>query len=142
METLNKIDVLIDGIGSALIPATLFVVPLIGGQNLGAAMGLVQTPGLTVTDVFIQLQRLVLGQNANSIDAGVYTVRKWKVNDTILSAEGYSRLGGFFCQNLQTAALTACQKHGDTAFFLKIHADNSFIFVEKTYFVYAIIIHP
>ena len=57
----DKIDILVNSIGSTLVPAALLVVPLIGGQDLGAAVGLVEAPGLTVADVFIQLQGLILG---------------------------------------------------------------------------------
>ena len=125
METVDEVDVLIDGIGSALIPAALLVVAFVRGQHLGAAVGFVQTPGLTVADILIQFQRLVLGQNTDGVDTGVYAIGKGKVDDAVLAAKRYCRLGSLFCQNLQSAALTAGQKHGNTAFFLEIHAVNS-----------------
>ena len=74
MESLDKVDILVDGIGRTLIPAALFIVAFIRGEHLGTAVGFVQTPGLTVADILIQLQRLILGQNTHRINAGVYTV--------------------------------------------------------------------
>ena len=88
-------------------------------------MGFVQTPGLTVADVLIELQGLILGQDTYGIDAGVDTVAQRKINNTVLSAEGYSRLCGLLRQNLQTAALAAGQEHCNRAFFLKIHGYSS-----------------
>jgi len=88
-------------------------------------MGLVQTPGLAVADVLVELQRLILGENTYGVDTGIDAVGKGKVDDAVLAAEGDGRLGGFLRQNLQTAALATGQKHGDAAFFLKIHGHSS-----------------
>ena len=71
MVAINEVDVLINGIGGTLVPAAFLIVPFIGRQHLGAAVGLVQAPGLAVADVFIQFQRLILGQNANGINTGI-----------------------------------------------------------------------
>ena len=123
--TLDEVDVLIDGVGSALVPAALLVVTLVGGQYLGAAVGLVQAPGLAVADVLVQLQGLILGQNAHGIDAGVDTVTQGEVDDAVLTAKGNGRLGGFLRQNLQSAALTTGQQHCDAALLVKIHVHSS-----------------
>ena len=125
VEPVDEVDVLIDGVGGALVPALLLVVALIGGQHLGAAMGLVQVPGLAVADVFVQLQGLILGQDAHGIDAGVDAVGQGEVNNAVLAAKGHSGLGGFFRQNIESAALATGQKHGNAAFFLKIHGHSS-----------------
>ena len=125
VEAVHEVDVLVDGVGSALVPAGLLVVALIGRQNLGAGVGFVQAPGLAVADVLVELQRLILGQDAHGIDTGVDAVAKRKVDDAVFAAEGDGRLGGFLRQNLQTAALAAGQQHGDYAFFLKIHGHSS-----------------
>ena len=53
LEALDKINILVNGIGSTLIPAAFFVVPLVGGQNLRAAVGFVQAPRLSVADVLV-----------------------------------------------------------------------------------------
>ena len=90
-------------------------------------MALVQAPGLAVADVLVQLQGLILGQDTHGIDPGVYAVTQGKVNDPVFAAEGDGGLGGLLRQNLQTAALAAGQKHGDYAFFLKIHGHSSLL---------------
>ena len=121
----DKVDILVNGVGRALVPAALLVVALIRRQNLGTGMGLVQIPGLAVADVFIQLQGLILGQDAHGIDAGVDAVGQRKINNAVFAAEGNGRFGGFFRQHIQSAALAAGQKHGNTAFFLKVHGHSS-----------------
>ena len=65
--------VLIDGVGSALVPVGLFL-PLIGRQNLDAAIGAVKIPRQPVADVLIEHQRLVLRQHAHRVDARIHTV--------------------------------------------------------------------
>ena len=98
---------------------------LIGGQNLGAAVGFVQAPGLAVSDIFVQLKRLILGQNTDDVDTGIDAVGKGKVDDAVFAAEGNGRFGGFFRQNLKAAALATGQQHGNAAFFLKVHGHSS-----------------
>ena len=102
----DKGQILINGIGSALIPLRFFALR-VGGQNLGAAVGLVKTPGLAVADVLIQLLRLILGEDTNSIDAGIDAVGEGKVNNAVLAAEGNGRLCGVLGEDLQAAALSA-----------------------------------
>ena len=67
-------DVLIDGIGRALIPGTLVALPHIGGQDVHAAVRPVQIPGLAGTNVAVQFQGTVLSQHANGINTGIDTV--------------------------------------------------------------------
>ena len=125
IKAIHKVDVLIDGVCSTFEPAGLLVVALVGRQNLGAGLGLVQAPGLAVADVLVQLQRLILGQNTDGVDAGIDTVGQGEVNDTVLAAEGNRRLGGLPGQDMQAAALATGQQHCDYAFFLKIHGHSS-----------------
>ena len=94
---------------------------LVGGQNLSSAVGFVQAPGLTVADILIQFQRLVLSQDTDGVDAGVNAVGQGEVDDAILAAEGDGRLGGFLRQDVEAAALATGQQHGNAAFFLKVH---------------------
>ena len=125
IKTVHEVDVLVDGVGGTLVPAGLLVETLVGGQHLSAALRLVQTPGLTIADIFIQLQRLVLGQNTDGVDTGVDTVGQREVDDAVLAAEGNGGLGGFLRQYLKTASLTTGQKHCDDTFFLKVHGYSS-----------------
>ena len=118
---LDKGDVLIDRVGCALVPFGILALG-IGRQDLHAAVRGVQTPRLAVSDVLIEFQRLILRQDADRIDLGVYAVGKREIDNAVLAAERDGRLGRVFRQNHQTAALTTCQEHGDTTFFLKLHS--------------------
>ena len=120
IKALNEGDVLVDGVGSTLVPLRFFA-PGVRRKHLSAAMGFVKAPGLAIADVFVQLQGLILRENAHGINPGVDAVGQREINDTVLTAEGYGRLGGVFRQNLQPAALATGQQHGNAAFFLKIH---------------------
>jgi len=129
IKTLDKVNVLIDGVGGALVPAALLVVPFVGGQDLRAAVGLVQAPGLAVADVFIQLQRLILGQNAHGIDAGVDAVTQGEINNAVFAAKGNSGLGSLFSEDLQSASLTAGQQHSNAALLLEIHSYTQLLII-------------
>ena len=93
-----------------------------------ATVQTVQIPGLAVADILVQHQRLVLGQDAHCVNAGIDTVRKRKVDDPVLSAKRHRG----FCQTLgkrvQTRTLTACQQHCDTFFH-----DNSPLLAHRAF---------
>jgi len=118
---LDERDILIDGVGRALVPLGVFTLG-VGRQDLHAAVRGVEAPRLAVADVLVELQRLILGQNADRVDLGVYAVGKRKINDAVFAAERNGRFGRVLRQDHQTAALTTCQEHGDTTFFLKLHS--------------------
>ena len=120
---LNKGDVLVDGVGRSLVPLGFFA-PGIGRKNLNAAVGTVQMPGLTVSDILVKLQRLILGQNSHRINAGVDAVGQREINDAVLTAKRNCRFRGVFRQHHQTAALATGQKHGNTMLFLEVHAHS------------------
>ena len=54
-------------------------------------------------------------QHADGINTAVGTVGQREVDDAILAAIGHSRLGDVLGQDAETAALAACQKHGNTS---------------------------
>ena len=89
----DKADVLIDGVGGTLVPGALVALLHIGGQDVDTAVGAVQIPGLAVADVTVELQRLVLGEDAHGINAGVDAVTQGEVDDAVLAPEG----DGGFC---------------------------------------------
>ena len=117
----NKGKVLIDGVGGSLVPLR-FLGAGVGREHLHAAVGAVQAPGLSVADIFIQFQRLILGEDSDGVNSGVDAVRQREVDDAILAPEGDGRLGGILRQHQKTAALTTGQQHGDAALFLKSHS--------------------
>ena len=70
---LDKRYVLIDGVGSTLVPVRAGGL-LIGRQYMDSAVETVQIPWLSVADVLVENQRLILGENTHGIDAGVDAV--------------------------------------------------------------------
>ena len=58
-----------------------------------AAVQTVQIPGLAGADIAVELQGLVLGQDAYSVDTGVGAVGQGEVDDAVFSAEGNGGLG-------------------------------------------------
>ena len=112
----DEVDVLVDSICGAFVPVRALDL-LIRGQDVDSAVRAVEVPGLAVADVVIQLKGLVLGQDADRIDAGVYAVRQREVDDPVLSAEGDRRFGDLVGQDAESAALAACQQHGDAFVF-------------------------
>ena len=113
----QEADVLIDGVGGALVPGALISLPHVGGQDVHAAVGPVQIPGLAGADVAVQLQGAVLGEHAHGVDAGVDAVGQGKVNDAVLPAEWDGGLGHLAGEGVEPAALSARQQHGHNFFF-------------------------
>ena len=117
----QEADILIDGVGSPLVPGALVALAHVGGEDMYAAIGAVQVPGLARADVAVQLQRTVLGQNANCVDAGVDTVGQGKVDDAVLAAEGDRGLCYMAGQGVKPAALPSGQQHCHNFFLHLIH---------------------
>ena len=72
---------------------------------MDTAMQAVKVPRLAVADVFIQDQRLILGQDANGINIRVDTVGQRKVDDTVLTAERNRRLSQLLGQRVEARTL-------------------------------------
>ena len=63
-----------------------------------AAVQAVQIPWLSVADVLVEQQRLVLRQDTDCVDAGIDAVGEREINDAVLAAErngGLCQLFGF-----------------------------------------------
>jgi len=119
----NESHILINGIGSSLIPGSTSC-GLIRRQNMHTAMHLIQIPRLSIPDILIQYQRLILRQYSDGIHTRIGAIGERKINNTIFSAIRNCWFCHFLCQCIQTAALPACQKHSDT-FFLDFHSYSS-----------------
>src|SRR5699024_10649703 len=76
----NKVNVLIDRVGRTLIPVRSGHL-LIRGKDMHTAVETVQIPRLSVSDVLIQYQWLILCQNTNRINSWIHAVRQRKVNN-------------------------------------------------------------
>src|SRR5699024_8778390 len=83
--TVDKADILVNGVGRALIPGGALGAG-IRRQNADAAVGVIEVAGLTVADVLIELQRLILGQDTDGVDMGVDAVGQGEVDDAVLTA--------------------------------------------------------
>ena len=84
----NEPHVLINGVGRAGEPGAFFSRTLIGRKNVDAAVRDVEVPGLAGADIAVELERTVLRQDTDGVDAGVGAVGEGKVDDAILSAKG------------------------------------------------------
>ena len=111
-----EVQVLVDSIGCAAVPVGT-AVALIRRQDVRAALGRVEVPRAAVADVPVQFQRLILGQDADRIDAGIAAVTQWEVDDAIFSAEQKARFSLVFGQDAQTASFPASQNHGQAIRF-------------------------
>ena len=114
---IQKTDVLIDGVGRALVPGALIPFAHIGGEDMYAAVGSVKIPRLAGADIAVELQRTVLGEHTHGVNARIDAVGQGKVDNTELAAKGDGRLGHMAGQRVQSAALTAGQQHGYAFFF-------------------------
>ena len=114
---LQKVQILIDGVGGALVPAALLVLLNIGGEHMDPAVGHVQVPGQAGAYVCVQLLGFVLGQYAHGVNARVDAVGKGEVDDAVFAPKGDGRFGHLTGQGLQPAALAAGQQHGNTFLF-------------------------
>mgnify|MGYP000206961351 CR=1 FL=1 len=95
----QEADILIDGVGSALVPVGA-VCLLVRGQGVHTAVQTVQIPRLAVTDVLVQLLGLVLRCDTNGVDIGVDAVGQREVHDAVLTAEGHRRFCRLLCQRV------------------------------------------
>ncbi len=122
-EAVDEVDVLVDRIGRASIPASHIPHARVGLEHVDAAGWRVEVPRRTCANVAIEDEGLVLRENAHHPDAGVCAVRKRKVDDAVLATVGYRGFGSKACEHAEPAALSACQYHGD-AFLVLVHLPN------------------
>ena len=97
---LDDIEVLVERIGSSLVPLFLRCALLCGKDfDKFTDLRTHEGPGpLKMTD---ERMRLVLGQNTDAPQSGVHTIRQGKVDDAVLAAERHCRLGPPACQSLE-----------------------------------------
>ena len=96
--SLDKADILVNGVGSAGEPGAFFTGALVGGQDVDAAVRRVQVPGLAVAYVAVKLKGTVLGQHTYGVDPGVCAVGEREVDYAVLSAKGNAGFCHFLSQ--------------------------------------------
>ena len=123
-DHIYEVQVLINGISCAAIPVGT-AVTLIRRQDIGPAFGRVEIPRTAVTDVPVQFQRLVLGQDADRIDTGIAAVTQGEVDDAVFPAEQEARFSLILGQDAQPAPFTSGQNHGQAIRFF--HRSSSLL---------------
>ena len=97
---------------------------------MNAAVSTVKIPRLTVSDIFAQYKWLILGENTYGVDTRIDAVGKRKINNSVFTAVRNGGLCHILSQSVQSASLSACQKHGNDFFFYMVHnfASRYFLF--------------
>ena len=114
---LDKGEILIDGVRRPLKPfRTAF--RLIGGKDMYAAVSTVEIPRFSVSDIVVQHERLILGQNADRIDPRINAVRKRKIDDPVFPSERNGRLRNLVGKRIKPASLSSREQHCHAFFFL------------------------
>ena len=105
---LDKVDVLVDGVGRTLIPGFARGPHL--GRHRNDELGLEQSAELPALGEMLQ-QRLTfeLGQNIERIDPRVDEIAQDEVDDAILPAERHGGFGAFLGQRVQPGTLSTGQ---------------------------------
>ena len=108
---LDRVEVLIDGIGRALIP--VFADPLLRMQDFDELAQLVGHDAPPDSDVTGERQRLVLKGDEDLPQARVDAVAQGEVDDPIRPAEIDRRLGPLLGERIQPLADAPGQHHHD-----------------------------
>ena len=111
----QNVEVLVDGVGRALVPG-LFRHPLLRRQQIDELVELAAQETPTALDMLDQAVRLVLGNHADAADAGIHAVGEGKIDDAKFSAEGHPGLGAPVGQLLQAAATASSKDQCDGIF--------------------------
>ena len=112
---LDGVDVLVDGVGGALIP--VLVDALLRGNDLDELAQLAAEIGLPAEiDVPVEAHRLVLGEDEVLPHPAIEAVREREVDDPIGPAEGNGRFCPISRQRFQPRALSPRENHGQHIF--------------------------
>ena len=110
----DRVDVLVDGVGRALVP--VLVDPLLRRHDVDElAQFAAEEPPPAEVDVPVEAHRLVLREDQHLADAAVQAVREREVDDPVEPAEGHGRLGPVARQRLQPRSLSPCQNDSQHA---------------------------
>src|SRR5206468_5352998 len=110
----NGINILIDGVGGALIPLVAHALHRRKHFNEFAHLARHNIPSFS--DVTVKRQRLVLGKNVNPAQVGIHAVRQGYVNDTVNATECDCRFCAVARQGIKTFTSSACQQDSKSVF--------------------------
>ena len=105
----NRVQVLIDGIGGALVP--LLADPFLRTQNLDELAELVGDHAPPHPEMAAERERLVLERDEDPAQAGVDAVAQREIDDPVRTTEIHRRLGAFLGQRIQPFPDAAGQDH-------------------------------
>ena len=108
---LDRVEVLVDGVGGALVP--VLADPLLRVQHLDELAELVGDDAPAEAQVAGQRQRLVLQRDEDLAQPRVEAVAEGEVDDPVGAAEIDRRLGAFLRQRRQALADASGQHHDD-----------------------------
>ena len=115
----ERVDVLVDGVGRALVP--VLVDPLLRRHDVDElAQFAAEIASPAQVDVPIEAHGLVLRQHQHLADAAVQAVGEREIDNAIGAAKGHGRLGPVARQRLQTGTFATGQNYGQNA----IHAES------------------
>jgi hypothetical protein len=117
---LNKRNILVNCIRSSLVPVRAGCL-LIRREHMNTTIETVKVPRLSIADVLVENQWLILGQDTYGINTGIYAVGKRKVDDTILSAKRNCWFCQLLGQGIKPGTLAASKKHSNHFFGHKIY---------------------
>jgi hypothetical protein len=108
----DGVDVLVDGVGGALVPG--FGDALHGREDLDELAEFVgdhRAPALA--DVAVERERLVLGEDVDVAQVGVDAVGEGDVDDAVLAGEGDGGLGAIAGEGEEPFAGTTCKQYAE-----------------------------
>ena len=108
--SLDGVDVLIDGVGGALVP--VFVDALLRRQHFDVFVQFARQEAPAGADVARQAAGLVLRQHEDAAKIAVDAIGEREIDDAIESAERHGRLGAIAGQGFQPRALAPGQNQG------------------------------
>ena len=120
----DGIDVLVNGIGVPHVPVGAGA--LHGGQEFKElAQFLGYNPRPAFTDVAVEREGLVLGENVNLAQAGVDAVGKGDVDDAVVSAKGHGRFGAIAGKREEPFSLSARKQYSKCVFHIRLTLPSS-----------------
>ena len=106
----DRIDVLVDGVGGALIPVLRDA--HLGRQNFDE-IAVAHQRGPAAADVAVEAERFVLGEDEDAAQVAIEAVREGEVDDAIDAAERDGGLGAVARERPEPLALAAGQENTD-----------------------------
>ena len=108
----DGINVLVDRVGGAHVPGGAGA--LHGRQNLEELAQLLRhNAGPAFTNVAVQRERLVLGEDVDLAQAGVDAVGECDVDDAVVAAKGYRRFGAIAGERKEPFARATRQQYSE-----------------------------